>query len=331
MPFSCCVYGLGVQVNVPIAGLAGLPLPRQVDVQMALGSMPRSLEGVARDQWREYYLSPDRDNNGEPHITVSRTPGGEYFRIEYLDGTVIVVDAQGNNVWATWPDPATVEDTATYLLGPTLGFVLRLRGVTCLHASAVAIDGQAVALVGPTGSGKSSTAAAFARLHYPVLTDDVLALVDEGDRFKVQPAYPRVRLWPQSVESLFGSVDALPRITPSWEKRFLDLNGWRYRFQREPLPLRAIYFLDERSADPLAPRIEAVSAREGLMALVSDTYTTYLLDKPMRAKEFDVLARLVQSVPMRRAIPSADFPRISDLCRLIIDDFRQKAPTKVSR
>ena len=94
---------------------------------------------------------------------------------------------------------------------------------SCLHASAVAIEGRAVAIVGPSGAGKSSTAAAFARLGYPVLSDDIVALTGDGQRFHVQPAYPRVRLWPSAVTSLFGSRDALPRIVPDWEKRYLPL------------------------------------------------------------------------------------------------------------
>ena len=320
MTCSCLVYGLGVDVNVPIAGLAGLQAPEQVDVRMSLGSMPPFLAAVSLDEWREYFVSSDLDEHGEPSNRYWRLSSGDYFRIAYRDGTVIVVNAQGSHVWATWPESATVEDTATYLLGPTLGFVLRLRGITCLHASAIAIDDRAIALVGPSGSGKSATAAAFARLGCPVLTDDVLALMDEGVFFKVQPAYPRVRLWPPSVEALFGAVDALPLITPGWDKRFLDLNGRHYRFQHEPLPLAAIYLLDARSADPVAPRIEAVGAREGLMSLVANTYTTYLLDKPMRAKEFELLGRLVERVPLRRVTPSADFERISELCDLITDD-----------
>ena len=325
MTCSHSVYGLGIQVNVPIAGLAGLKAPPQVDVEISLGSMPPFLAAIPRDEWLEHYVGSDEGERGEPGNRYWRRSGGDYFRIEYVDGTVIVVNAQGSRVWAVSPQSATVEDTATYLLGPTLGFVLCLRGITCLHASAIAIADRAVALVGPTGSGKSSTAAAFARLGCPVLTDDVLALVDEGSFFTAQPAYPRVRLWPTSAESLFGSVDALPRITPGWDKRFLDLNGPRYRFQHRPLPLAAIYFLDERSADPVAPRIKAVGAREGLMSLVANSYATNLLDKPMRAKEFPVLGRLVESIPLRRVTPSADFGRITEACELITDDFLQMA------
>lgn len=320
---SCTVYGLGLRVNVPIAGLAGLPAPAHIDVTMSLGSLPPALLQLSPSDSLTYYVSPYRDRHGHPTQTVFKIFEGQYFRINYSDGTVIVIDAQGENVWATWPDTATIEDTATYLLGPTLGFVLRLRGITCLHASAVAIGNSAIALVGPSGAGKSSTAAAFAQLGYPVLSDDVVALSDVGDAFKVRPAYPRVRLWPQSVSSLFGSANALPLITPSWEKRFLDLKGPGYRFQSTPLPLAAIYFLGERSPIVNPPIVEEVSQREGLITLVSDTYTNYLLNTTQRAQEFELLGRLVENVPLRRVTPGADISGIAELCTAIVEDYQQ--------
>jgi len=323
MSITCSIYGLGLQVNVPIAGLAGLPAPERIDVRVTLGSMPADLETLPEGSAQEYFVSPHLDEHDQPGVRASSLFESKYHRIAYSDGTTVVVNAAGSLVWAVGPNSATIEDTATYLLGPILGFVLRLRGITCLHASAVAVDGQAIALVGPSGAGKSSTAAAFSRLGYPVLTDDVLALSDREDHFNVQPAYPRIRLWPESVTAMYGQAEALPRITPNWDKRFLDLKGPGCRFQHEPLPLAAVYFLGERTDDPGTPVVETQSSRAGLMTLVSDTYATYLSDPLRRARELALLGRLAATVPMRRVVPSADFDRISDLCQAIVADFRK--------
>jgi hypothetical protein len=246
---------------------------------------------------------------------------GQYLRLSYADGTVFVIDSAYRSIWATWPEPATVEDTATYLLGPVLGYLLRFRGIVCLHASAIAVGEHCLALVGAAGAGKSSTAAAFAQIGYPVLSDDVVALVGQGEALLVQPAYPRVRLWPESVEGMFGSPGALPRITPTWGKRFLDLNGPGYRFQATPLPLAAVYFLGERCEAPGAPFVESISAREAIMELVSDTYGTKLLDPPRRAREFELLGRMVRKLPLRRVRASSDIARIPDLCQAILADY----------
>ena len=238
----------------------------------------------------------------------------------------IVVDSRGAEVWADWRDTLSVEDAVSFVIGSALGFVLRLRGITCLHGSAIAIGDAAVALVGPSGSGKSSTAAGFARLGYAVLSDDILALGEAGAAFVVEPAFPRVRLWPQSARSLFGSWDALPRVTPNWDKCQLDLEKHGFAFQSKPLPLAAIYFLDERSAGNGIPRIEPVSAAEALIALVADSHATEFVDPPQRAAEFDVLARVLRKVPARRVMPCADLARIPELCEAIACDFGRIAP-----
>jgi hypothetical protein len=117
--------------------------------------------------------------------------------------------------------------------------VLRLRGIFVLHASAVAIGDRALALAGQPGAGKSTTAAAFALLGYPVLSEDVVPVFEQGDILVVHAGYPHIRLWPDSVKLLLGSSDALPRIIPSWDKCRLDLTQNGFRLQIEPLPLSA--------------------------------------------------------------------------------------------
>lgn len=323
MSFNCSIYGLGLRLNRPIAGLAGLKLADRIDVDLYLGSEPPELSGIPAEAWRPFFVHDERDEQESPILVAESVLGFDYVRISYADGTRLYLDGKGARLWATWPESATLEDTATYLLGPGLGYLLRLRGVTCLHASAIEVDGRAVALVGPSGAGKSSTAAAFARLGYPVLSDDIVALSEQDGCFSVQPAYPRIRLWPESVESLFGSEDSLPRITPTWDKRFLDLGSDGYRFQSEPLPLAAIYFLGERSDEPQAPLVEAIGARNALMALVSDTYGKNLVGPVHRAREFEALGRLVARVPLRKVRPRDDMTRIFDLCKVISDDFQR--------
>jgi ABC-type cobalamin/Fe3+-siderophores transport system ATPase subunit len=198
--------------------------------------------------------------------------------------------------------------------------VLLLRGCISLHACAVAVDDRAIALVGPAGSGKSTTAAAFAERGYAILAEDVVTLQDRGDEFLVQPGYPSIRLWPSSVEALYGTAASLPRLTPTWDKRYLDLTQEKYEFQQQPLPLAAIYLLGERQ-DDRAPAVNEIASTEQLMSLVANTYATYLMDKTMRAREFVILGRVRKSVPIKRVTPHSDPARIGELCQTIIEDF----------
>jgi hypothetical protein len=211
------------------------------------------------------------------------------------------------------------------------GFVLGLRGVCCLHASVVVVDGWAVALLGSAGAGKSTTAAAFARQGYPVLSDDVAALLVRQGRFFVQPAYPHLRLWPNSVATLYGSPDALPTLTPTWEKCRLDLTGQGYHFQEQPTQLAAVYALDERRDEPVAPYVEAFSGRAALLRLLGNTYASRLLYPPARNREFELLGRLARTVPLRRVFPHADPRRLAGLCDVIREDFRASTDHPTAR
>jgi energy-coupling factor transporter ATP-binding protein EcfA2 len=216
----------------------------------------------------------------------------------------------------------TLEDVLVYLLGPIMGFVLRQRGMTSLHASAVAVNHRAIALVGPPGAGKSTTAAAFAGLGYPVISDDIVPLLDSGNGFAVQPGYPCVCLWPDSVKSLYGSFNALPLLTPNWEKRYLQLGDERNHFHRDPLPLAAVYILGDRGTEPTRPSVEPLPVAKALIALISNTYMNYLLDSALRAHEFDFLGRLVRTVPIRQIHLHADPDYLTKNCETIVADLR---------
>jgi hypothetical protein len=316
--YRCLIYGLGVVANSAIPGVPASTIASE-DIRISFGSLPAWLHEVSDTQIETSYIADYKSECGEPALRVFRVRDGQYYRFCYADATEFVIDKAGTEVWAAWREPLTLEDTATYLLGPVLGFVMLLRGVVCLHASAVAIGNEAIALLGPAGSGKSTTAAAFAKCGYRVLAEDVVTLDDRGDHFLVRSGYPCIRLWPAAVKALYGSETHLPKLTPNWDKCFLDLSD---NFQQEPLRLAAIYQLGERQHDTRAPFMQALDRSEGLMSLVANTYATKLMDKQMRAREFELLARAVKHVPLRRVTPHADPARIPDLCTRILSDFQ---------
>jgi hypothetical protein len=314
---------LSLRSDRPIPGLLCSGSRRDVDVEVRVGTAPPLLREMPPPLSLARYLNPLRDVKGNPTLAVWEVNGGRFFRLRYADGTEFLVARSGAAVWATWPEPLTLDDTATYLLGPILGFVLRLRGFVCLHASGVALGGLAVALVGQAGAGKSTVAAAFARSGARVLSDDVVPLDDRGGTLLVQPGNPRLRLWSTSAQILFGSPDALPRLTPNWDKLYLDLGGDDFAFQKTPLPLGAVYVLGPRSGDTQAPFVEQLSPQQAMMELVGNTYVNYLLDGSMRAREFAVLGRLLRSVPVARVVPHEDPASLSTMCQVILEDLHR--------
>jgi hypothetical protein len=337
--FTYAVFGLLLRSNLPIPELIPLQpelIPSPLDlagdpsVAVHLNASPPSSALNPSGPEELSYANSYKDEAGEPTLKIWKAGGSRYLRLAYFDGSQFWLDREGTEIWTTWPANLTLEDAATYLLGPVLGLLLRLRGVTCLHASAVAFGENAVAFVGSEGAGKSTTAAALAQRGHAILSDDVVTLAEGNGSFFIHPAYPYLCLWPESVESLYGSAEALPQFSANYEKRCLSLGKQELRFAEQALPLAAIYILGERRGDP-APLVEELSPQKAFLALVANTFATNTLDSGMRAKEFEILARVAPSVPIRLLCAHHDVGRLADLCDLLSKEAQELRIWKSAR
>jgi hypothetical protein len=327
--FTYCVFDLILKSNLQIPELD--PIPQSAfppDISVHLKISPFESGDVPSDPEELSYSSAYKGPDGNPALRIWKVAGGDYLRLQYFDGTQFWLNRACTEVWAVWPEELTIADTATYLLGPVLGILLRLRGVTCLHASAVAFGDRVAAFVGSEGAGKSTTAAALAQRGHPILSDDVVALAERDGSFFVHPACPYLCLWPESVESLYGSSEALPPFSRNDEKRCLSLRKKDLRFAERSLPLATIYILGERRDNP-APVVEAIPLQKALVALVVNSFATNLLDRRQRVQEFELLGRLVPIVPVRQLSPLQDAKRLDELCDLICHDMQGLVAPKV--
>jgi hypothetical protein len=313
------IYGLTVSSDRALFALRPAPPERSPDIAVHFDAKPTWLPD-ALDGATVRYRTPDGQHPLD-NLIVYALPDGFVFR--YSDGTEFCVTPDGATVWCRWPEPATLADTETYLLGPVLGFCLRLRGVLCLHASAVVIDGSAVALAGRSLAGKSTTAAAFAAAGFAVIADDLVAVREVAGVPMAFPAYPYLKLWEDSETMLFAGVTRLPRLTPTWDKRALELDAFGYEFSETPLPLGAIVTLAPRAFDNDCPRVTPATPTDALLSIAPETYAGYLLDAPMRRAEFLALGALVARVRAFNAEPSEDPGRLPLLVQRIVDAVRR--------
>jgi hypothetical protein len=314
-------YGLTFTSSVPVPALRPLCQgPPDCDARVDIGTTPHWVQLTLARPARIVPTSRAGGREEHSHLTLKVHENDLFSQLAYADGCRFLVDMNATRIWGEAGRGLCDDDLFVYLLGPVMGFVLRKRGCLALHASVAELNGVAFALAGSASSGKSTTAAALALRGIPVLTEDVTPVKQSDDSFIVEPGYPRICLWPDSVKQLLGSPDALPLLTPNWEKRYLPLDGVRAHFAPEPKPLGAIYLLSPRADEATAPRIEEISPCDALLVLVQNTYMNYLLDRDQRAAEFDFLAKLADRVPTRRITPHADPARLPALCDLIIED-----------
>lgn len=104
-------------------------------------------------------------------------------------------------------DPEAKAGLAHVLLSGTfLAFVLALRGTYVMHASAVEVDGHALAFVGHSGMGKSTLALAACTAGANLISEDVLAMTTD-DHPSCLPGNTDIRLRRAAV----SLADRLPK------------------------------------------------------------------------------------------------------------------------
>jgi hypothetical protein len=206
------------------------------------------------------------------------------------------------------------------ILGPIFAVLLRQRGLLVLHASSVAIHGEAIAFLGHSGWGKSTLATAFYNQGYRLLTDDVLAIqLGEGNP-KTLPGYPHVRLLPDSAASLGYDFEALAPIHDGAPKR----NNFLVRgFRQSSLLLHKLYVLE--NIEHACHEIQPLHPQEALVELIRHSRVTNLLQaKNSVSSHLNQCAELIQKVPICRLKRRRSLSAISDLVKLIEEDVAKK-------
>src|SRR5262249_42845379 len=144
-------YGLRVEADAPVPGLATQSTPGAADIELTLEGIPAHLERLT--------ATGAGGRERTPTATISWSAHRDFVGISYADGCRFVLSTDGRRAWIDWPRTLTVRDVLPYLRGPIFGAILRLRNRVCLHGSALKVGDGAIVLVGPPGSGKSTTAA----------------------------------------------------------------------------------------------------------------------------------------------------------------------------
>jgi hypothetical protein len=278
-------------------------------------------------------LAPQTDDNAPIDLRIVRSHFGE--TIPPL-GNPGQYDFDGpDGIEMTWPGAASVrirsptlveiqpfDDVperylAFPLLGPVMGWMLHIRGLFVLHASAVHRGGRSVAFLGDKTAGKSTTASAFLQHGWELQTDDLMAIdVPETGQPQIQPAFAQIKLNTDSPALDIPAAKVLPLVMEGFEKR-------QYRLPHLPqvsIPTGCIFVL-ERGGDQ--PAIEWIGTVDAIAPLFRYSYNVRFENAPLeqkdRARQFRQAARLADTTRIGKLrIPHAR-DRLGETVRLIED------------
>lgn len=286
-------HAFGLEVTSE-GGLVGLPA-----AERGAGPEPSTaIEAVAAD-----LPDPRRQPDGEMVRVVRRSDGEMTLSVHFHDECGYLLTLPGVGAYRVSPDGLRVvcfpEPGVSdwwwqrALVNQVLPLAATVRGFEVLHAGAVTVGGQAIAMVGHPGAGKSSTTLNMVLQGATFFTDDALALAREGGRLVAHPG-AAVANFPRTERELMNEEAGRLGEIVGGEDAFKSLLA--IEREPEPLPLGALYFL--RRGQPGAEvRIELIDEPDPTL-LLGSTYVLSVRSGTRLANQLDLCAELAASVPI---------------------------------
>jgi len=245
-------------------------------------------------------------------IMVSAYSAPGLIRLVYDDTGTFEVRQHDRSIVCYPGRTATPDAIRADLLGRVIAFVALAGGGLALHASAVCIDGRAVALLGPKGAGKSTMALALVQRGARLITDDTLVLrFDEHGNAWASPGVQRLRLWDDSAHALGAAGEPRAGAKPT-------LALLPHQRQFEDAPLDACYVLYPAPDSKTALRRDRLSPVHAAMACVSFSKLGSLAGGAEAITVLDRSTLLSRSVPFHAAGVPRDLSRLQETAEALL-------------
>jgi hypothetical protein len=183
-----------------------------------------------------------------------------------------------------------------FIVSSLIAVLLALRGETTLHASAVTVDGRALAIVGDSGAGKSTLAALLCqRPGVELVTDDLLRLLPKGEQLLCAPGAPDIRLRQSAARLAEDFREGRSEMTADSRVALRPRN-----MAVAAAPLCAIVLPCPRH-DPQPLRIARLTGSRAMVALARNARVWPWTHQNNLREQFDWFAEVARAVPVYEA------------------------------
>lgn len=284
------LYGLTVRSELPLHQHRPPADPEAIDLTITLGEPILQTDDLPLGK-RLLHLNVDKQ-----YFTAGRTDDG--FLLRFFGTCDVRFDAALTSA-VIHPMAGTDPGLLAVLAGGTLlAFALAMRGEPVLHASAVQIGDSALAFVGSSGMGKSTTATLMCADGAFLITDDLL-------RLDLSRTPPTCSLGATELRLRKGAGDLSDRFALAPGRRTTGDARDALAIPAsttENLPLAAIVIpIPDKSAERTEPEVERLDAMEAFLMLSRFPRLLGWEDEDVLRQQFQQLGDIIDRVPVHIA------------------------------
>jgi hypothetical protein len=262
------IFDRTVACDFPLAGLSELSrAPTDISIELCDGKA--EFFGFT---WFHEWKAP----NGQPVILGGKK--GDTYLLRFPGVADYCIHPAMGLVRAFRRSETSIETLAHLLVGQVIPRLICHQGNVVLHASAVQLkNGRTIAFLGESGKGKSTLVSSYMQTGEKLLTDDCLLLERSNQGLVCIPAFPSLRLWPDSLEAMFpGSEEFIPIGYYGNKAKHVGLNGTRV--ETAPVALSALYILGDPADEAPEDDSILIEPMGGAGAMKAMIQSAFLLD-----------------------------------------------------
>ena len=295
------IAGLTVASELKLPGARVAEAVESSDVSIRLAPVPETLGGASTTA--QFW---------EADATRLLFKARGVARFLLLDGGQVDVELEPGGV---------LSDVAAYLQGSVFGALLHQRGALVMHASAVAVGEGAVLFCGPSGHGKSTTAATLGERGYPMLGDDVCAIVFDGDGVPMARADARqYKLAANAIDVLELSERKGAAVVHNQTKFYVEPSGSAVA---RDLPVLAVYIIKKIGPDE-ETAIRSLTPAEAVGALTRNAYRPSMIRQlGLSPKYFVGCVKIADKAKIFSLAPRRDLLFLADTAARLEAHWRQ--------
>lgn len=274
-----------------------IPLPELPEVATAntIISITAGLDtNTIPDQleWFHHWETPE----GEVCISCARL--ADSYILRFPESGDFIVSRSGNSIQYFTASNIPVETIRHLLIDQIIPRILGQMGRLVIHASAVVLpNGKAVAFLGNSGHGKSTTASYFCQNGAQLMTDDCLLIENQESVVIAIPNYYGLRLFEDSIKEIFNQKYEFSDVAHyTNKKRLIPHNGKAIKLSSAE-KMDAIFLLSNPSNN--APSddviIEPIRGARELMVLIEQMFLLDVTDMDIIAWQFQNLRKIIST------------------------------------